>query len=222
MRRLTQTVYKFDELDAKAQTRVISNHIDFLLENDTQFLKQGSPYHKALKKCEEMQTPWFLPQYLYEMCKTELIYEIRADDSDYFANGNCVPYSYYIGNDEKYVVLDKNTRAGYRNNTKYADLVTVTSSEFAEVLDKERAENLARRCGADVKVVEYEQALRDIIYETVDKMLQDIPNEFTDVMVRGNYMHNLGRTIKTCINKLNEEQSLDLPVQDISMEMDRE
>ena len=98
MRKVTKVfeVYKYEELDEYAQTRAMCDEVDFYMEVKVYELFDSSgeikPEHKdsslyrAVKKAEEMQTPWFLGNYILEFCYNEVMENIKA--REYLKNGD--------------------------------------------------------------------------------------------------------------------------------------
>lgn len=74
----TQTVkirvYRFDELDADARQRAINDLIEFFSHYDYDFIRKSWPkMADAIDKAEQMQTPWFTGQYIYDYCYNDLL-----------------------------------------------------------------------------------------------------------------------------------------------------
>lgn len=89
MRKITKeyTIYKFDELDENTQNSVVSNYIqDWLYSVDYEKLNKNSNLFKAIKKAEELQTPWFTIQYVYDYNKKVILRNVRKEE--YYKNGN--------------------------------------------------------------------------------------------------------------------------------------
>ena len=59
-------VYKFSELSEPAKEKAISDHIQFEIE----IMNEDSWLWYCAEKMEEMQTPWFLGEYIYEKRKS--------------------------------------------------------------------------------------------------------------------------------------------------------
>lgn len=88
MRTITKQVniYKFDELDEQTQNKVIENYITFLLNTtDVNTLNKNTNLYKAIKKCERMQTPWFIYQYVFNYCEKNILKIVKS--YEYLANG---------------------------------------------------------------------------------------------------------------------------------------
>ena len=80
------SVYQFDELEKKAQDKVINEYIKFVLETtDMDTLDKKSNLYKAISKAEEMRTPWFTGSYIWEYCEEEVLSAVR--DEEYFVDG---------------------------------------------------------------------------------------------------------------------------------------
>ena len=80
------SVYQFDELEKKAQDKVINEYIKFVLETtDINSLDKKSNLLKAHQRAEEMRTPWFTGSYIWEYCEEEVLSAVR--DEEYLING---------------------------------------------------------------------------------------------------------------------------------------
>lgn len=89
MRKITKeyTIYKFNELDEDIQNRVVSNYIeDWLCSIDYEKLNKNSNLYKAIKKAEDLQTPWFTINYVYDYCEKEILRNVKKEE--YYKNGN--------------------------------------------------------------------------------------------------------------------------------------
>lgn len=84
MKTIRTKVYKFNELSEQAQTKAISDHIDFIL----QVMNEDSYYWQFAQKMEAMQTPWFIGQYINEKARPVVIEDIQANDYDFFKDGS--------------------------------------------------------------------------------------------------------------------------------------
>ena len=73
MKTATIKICKFEELNEEAQNKVINETIEFFqcLEKRPAFIK------KALKKSEQMQTPWFFSSYCWEYGRKTILKEIK-------------------------------------------------------------------------------------------------------------------------------------------------
>ena len=82
----TITVYKFNELSEKAQKKAVGDYIEFII-NTTDFdkLNKKTNLYKAFAECEKMKTPWFIGQYIWMYCQTQIKKELEK--STYFYNG---------------------------------------------------------------------------------------------------------------------------------------
>ena len=66
-------VYKYNELTDDAKNKAMSDYIESLIEiMPFEEFSHDSNFYKAYKKAEEMKTPWFIGEYIYEYCKEEL------------------------------------------------------------------------------------------------------------------------------------------------------
>ena len=86
MRTISTTVYTFDELSEEAQQKAISDHINFEIE----VMDENSPYYELALKMEKMQTPWFLPEYIYEKAKDVIIETIRINNYEFTSEGKLI------------------------------------------------------------------------------------------------------------------------------------
>ena len=77
------TVYSFDELDEGVQNKVILNWINFEIE----IMDEKSLFYDCVVKMEEMHTPWFLAECIYEEHKEDIIGIIDANDCLFLKNG---------------------------------------------------------------------------------------------------------------------------------------
>ena len=88
MRTITKqiNIYKFDELDENIQNKIITDYIDFIL-NTTDFEKinKNTNLYRAYKRCERMQTPWFIHQYVFDYCKRQILKVVK--EYEYLQNG---------------------------------------------------------------------------------------------------------------------------------------
>lgn len=88
MKTITTTIniYEYDELTTEAKERAIKDHIDFLLEVDWANEEYTPDYvEEALKKADELRTPWFLGSFIYEYGKEIIEQELK--DHDYLITG---------------------------------------------------------------------------------------------------------------------------------------
>jgi hypothetical protein len=89
LRKITKeyTIYKFDELDENTQNSVVSNYIqNWLYSVDYEKLNKNSNLYKAIKKAEDLQTPWFTINYVYDYCEKEILRNVKKEE--YYENGN--------------------------------------------------------------------------------------------------------------------------------------
>ncbi len=67
-------VYEFKELNEETQNKVINNTIDFITSiTNFETINKNTNFYKAYKKAEELQTPWFLGQYLWDYAKNQIL-----------------------------------------------------------------------------------------------------------------------------------------------------
>jgi hypothetical protein len=88
MKTITETfdVFKYDELCKTAQDAVVNQTIQDWIEcPDIINPDAVERYGRAVKKSEQMQTPWFLGEYIWEDLKQFILEE--AKQSYYLASG---------------------------------------------------------------------------------------------------------------------------------------
>ena len=80
-------VYKFDELNEQAQEKVIDDYIDWYIYEKTQNKepRKNSNLYKAFKKAKDLQTPWFLRQFVFDYCEKDILKEVKK--YEYYENG---------------------------------------------------------------------------------------------------------------------------------------
>lgn len=67
-------IYNFKELENKVQDKVINNFINMLVQfTDFEKLNKNTNLYKAYKKANELKTPWFLGQYIWEYDKKNIL-----------------------------------------------------------------------------------------------------------------------------------------------------
>jgi hypothetical protein len=80
MRTITKNIklVGFNELPKDRQDLVINDYINELVETtDFSKLDKHTNLYKAYNKCEELLTPWFIGQYVYEYCEKAIIKELK-------------------------------------------------------------------------------------------------------------------------------------------------
>ena len=88
MRTITMkyNVYKFDELSLEAKNKAMSDRINVWIEHiPFDKISHNSKIYKVYKECEEMQTPWFLSEYILEQCKEQVLKELK--ELEFLADG---------------------------------------------------------------------------------------------------------------------------------------
>lgn len=88
MRTETKTIkiYNFDELNEDIKNTVINNYIEILLTTvDISNLNKNTNLYKAIKKAEDMRTPWFSSQYVWEFCRNSILKDVKK--YEYLENG---------------------------------------------------------------------------------------------------------------------------------------
>lgn len=83
MRTVRLKLYKFSELDKKGQETALKSQAQF----EAEFMGTHSPYLKAAKLMEKLQTPWFLVETIYHDYKPQLIADIEANDYEFTGDG---------------------------------------------------------------------------------------------------------------------------------------
>jgi hypothetical protein len=90
MRTVRTKVFKFDELSSEAKEKAINDHINFeieVMDENTCLI-----FDKAVKKSEQMQTPWFLGSYIFEYHKDIILESVRSfeflKDGSLYHNNN--------------------------------------------------------------------------------------------------------------------------------------
>ncbi len=88
-------VYSFDELSQEAKDRVIADEIDFMVQVECSNVYdsngkikpayRNSGIVKAIKKSEEMMTPWFIGSYIWDFCEKLIMDRVR--DREYTEQG---------------------------------------------------------------------------------------------------------------------------------------
>ena len=89
METITKTIkiYNFNELNEEAKGKALYNYIDFLVNtiDDITKLNKNSNLYKAIKKAEDMKTPWFVYDYVYTYCNKQILRTIKK--YKYFEDG---------------------------------------------------------------------------------------------------------------------------------------
>ena len=89
MRKITKeyTIYKYDELSENSQERAIYDYIEELLNFvDFATLNKNNNLYKAIKKAEDMLTPWFTNQYVWEYCQKSILENLKK--GEYYEDGS--------------------------------------------------------------------------------------------------------------------------------------
>ena len=88
MRTITRefNVYKYDELSEEIKNIVVSNYIDFWVGTiDFSKLNKNTNLYKAIRKADELRTPWFEAQFIWDYCKKDILKNVRKNE--YYENG---------------------------------------------------------------------------------------------------------------------------------------
>ena len=79
-------IYDFKELDQNIQENIINDFINMIVEmTNFEKLNKNSNLYKAYKKCKELQTPWFLGQYIWDYDKKNILKMCKS--YNYLKNG---------------------------------------------------------------------------------------------------------------------------------------
>jgi hypothetical protein len=78
MQKITKeyTIYEFDELDKEAQDYAIDSLISLYIKC-MPYDEMSPDMKKACTKAEEMKTPWFTGEYIWEYCEDEIMEELK-------------------------------------------------------------------------------------------------------------------------------------------------
>jgi len=89
--KVTYKVYQFDELSEEAKLKATNAEIENIMELEYQDLTTNQK--KAVDEAEEMLTPWFTAEYLWEYAGEEVEDLCRMndylEDGSYFWEGEC-------------------------------------------------------------------------------------------------------------------------------------
>lgn len=93
--------YEFNELNKNAKNKAIDDHIDFWMECREYDEKNKGNFEKATDKAESMGTPWFTGNYIFDYCEDEIIEEIETNKYLFDENGDLLPLTYYLNNNNE-------------------------------------------------------------------------------------------------------------------------
>jgi hypothetical protein len=85
METLTQNIYEFFELPESSRITVINFTIDYFMEC-FDYDDLSNEMKKAVDVSEEMQTPWFLGEYIWDYANAEVLTECQR--ALYFIDGS--------------------------------------------------------------------------------------------------------------------------------------
>ena len=88
MKTITKTieVYEFNELSEEAKDKAIKEHVDYLIDIDWNYEEYIPGYvQEAMERSEEMETPWFFGQYIYQYGQEYIVQELQ--DHDFLITG---------------------------------------------------------------------------------------------------------------------------------------
>jgi len=85
MKTVTKTfkLYSFDELDEGVQNKVLFDWINFEIE----IMNEDSLFYDCVVEMEDMRTPWFLAECIYEKHREDIIGIIDANECLFLKNG---------------------------------------------------------------------------------------------------------------------------------------
>jgi len=83
MKIIETKVFEYDELSKEAQEKAL----DWYIQGELIMMNEESPYYPAAEKAEKMRTPWFAPEYMYDMFKDNLENDIRANEYTFTEDG---------------------------------------------------------------------------------------------------------------------------------------
>jgi hypothetical protein len=91
-----RNAYEFDELSPELQDKAINDMIEFELD----IMDEDSPYYHCAKEMNEMKTPWFTGEKIYEEYKADIIETIKLNylfDNE----GEILPLMTYTGKENE-------------------------------------------------------------------------------------------------------------------------
>ena len=84
------TIYKFDELGEKKQQALIQDTLEFIYDNQDYMKGKIDNLEERIKKVEkrteEMQTPWFFNNFIFDEFKDEVMRFLNEDE--YYEDGS--------------------------------------------------------------------------------------------------------------------------------------
>ena len=83
--------YELTDLEKEARDRVINDYIDFEIE----VMDENSSYYHCAVEMDEMQTPWFLAEKIWEDHKEDIIESIKINNHLFDEDGEMIPIYYY-------------------------------------------------------------------------------------------------------------------------------
>jgi len=90
--KITYEVYRYDELSEEAKLNATNKEIQDMLEYGL-YEDMTDNQKKAVGKANEMLTPWFAGEYIWEYAKDEIEEQCRQndylEDGSYFWQGEC-------------------------------------------------------------------------------------------------------------------------------------
>lgn len=80
-------IYPFDELGNEAKNKAVCQHIEFMLETDMGL----SEFQDCIDRMEQLRTPWFLGQCIYDVHYHDVADIIRLNEYWFYEDGSIVP-----------------------------------------------------------------------------------------------------------------------------------
>jgi len=90
MRTVRIKVYRFSELSEQVQNRLFNQRVKEMIEYEREEHYNNWPqFKKAIDKCERLQTPWFLQEYVWDYCGDAIMELLRSEDNEreYYKDG---------------------------------------------------------------------------------------------------------------------------------------
>lgn len=85
-------IFTYDELPKEIQEKIINDAIQFMIEVYDDPEEWSPNFALACKKADDMRTPWFVGEYIWELCKEEVLTLCR--EVLYFRNGKIYSENY--------------------------------------------------------------------------------------------------------------------------------
>ena len=131
MKEIKINVYEFDELSTRSKETAMNEAVKYIAENtDFEKLNHKNKLYKAYKKSMEMETPWFLNQYIYDDCKD--LVEAELKKYLYTEAGEIFDVIHEKENEYQYIIVPRNNYSSDVIKAKSAEEALVT---FATEMD---------------------------------------------------------------------------------------